>query len=106
MRLQSSLHGEERALVLSDIPRVFWGFAAFLGGYAVLLVLEESLRMQNGLSPIAVSAGLAVGVLVRLRGATQAVFAATQFVVGAAVGVIAGGSMVASTGASAIATGC
>ena len=25
MRLQSSLHGEERALALSDIPRVFWG---------------------------------------------------------------------------------
>ena len=106
MQLQSSLPGDERALALSDVPRIVWAFAAFLCGYGALVVLEESLRMQNGLSPIAVSAGLAVGVLVRLRGAQQAVFAATQFVVGAVVGMLAGNSTGSSVGTSAVATAC
>ena len=91
----------------SDIPRVFFGVRCVRGGYAVLVLKNPSESLRNGLSPIAVSAGLAVPrrpcstARERLRP-----FCRNQFVIGAAVGVIAGARWSASTGASAIATGC
>lgn len=87
------------------ISAIFWGLAGFMVAYGALLALELSLRMTNGISPIALSAGLAVGLLVRLRGVVQAVFVAAQLIVGALVGVGVGIAPLVAVSSSVITTG-
>ena len=105
MALNSLLTAGERTMAVSRVPRIVWGLLTFMVGYGILLSLESSLQMKNGVSPIALSCGLAVGVLVRLRGPVQGIFAASQFVIGALVGAIFGSSPSLAVGWSAIATG-
>ena len=88
------------------IPFLVWSMAAFVVGYAGLLLVELSLRMQNGISPIALSAGLAVGVLIRLRGITQGLFVCAQLLVGAVVGLVAGQQLWWAFSFSVITTAC
>lgn len=104
MRQDGSLTISGLAVHPARIPGIVWGLAAFMCGYATLMLFETSLRMQNGISPLALSCGLAVGLLVRLPGFVRAVFAAAQLIVGALVGVGMGLSPEVAIGSSAIAT--
>ncbi len=105
MRSEGSFTVGGLTLSPSRIPTFVWGLAAFIVGYAGLLLLEFSLRLQNGVSPLALSCGLAVGLLVRLRGVVQVIFAAAQLIVGALVGVGVGFAPIPAFGASLVTTG-
>ncbi len=105
MRSEGSFTVGGLTLSPARIPTFIWGLAAFIVGYAALLLLEFSLRLQNGVSPLALSCGLAVGLLVRLRGVVQVIFAAAQLIVGALVGVGVGLAPIPAFGASLVTTG-
>lgn len=105
MRINDPSNAGGNSTPVPRIPGFVWGLAVFIIGYGALLVLEFSLRLGNGIGPIALSSGIAVGLLVRLNGVVRTMFALAQFLVGSLVGVGVGMAPISAIGASVAATG-
>ncbi|NQU37184.1 MAG: EAL domain-containing protein [Actinobacteria bacterium] len=99
-RSTSSL--DQRRLSPRTIGGLWLQIALFGVTYGVLLSFEVALRVDGSWAPLAVSTGVAVGVLARVPGSRRLIFAIAQFVAGLVALILGGATIPLAAGLSMI----
>ena len=85
-----------------ELVASWWHLAIFALVYGALLTLELGLQVDGHWAPLAISAGVATGVLARTAAKSRPVFVAVQYLVGVLVLMLKGAPIALAAGASGL----